>query len=1239
MAWIGAFFGVGFAILMDFYSGIVIFGALGALIGYGISRTKSTSQDDSNNRRPRLLALEAQLNTVQEQLRHMSLRISLLEKKLDAEALASVDAALAPVRSDTTVAVNPVGKSETAQQTTKMPGDGVASKAVTAAQDAGSALKAPTPAPAERAAEAPPARLTVPVAQQPIIQPPVASTVKAQPAAPVTQKAATPPPPPQPPSAFQLFVQRWVFGGNPLVKVGVLILFLGLAFLLRYAAEHAVLPVEWRYAGVAAAGIGLLLAGWRWRHKKDNYGLILQGAGVAVLYLTTLAAMKLHPLIPVEFGFAVLIAVAAFAALLAILQDALVLAVIGTLGGFAAPVLASSGSGNHIALFSYLTLLNLGIVTIAWFKTWRSLNLIGYVGSFALGSGWAAKYYREELFATTEPFLLLLFVLYVLITFLFARRTLAQTQPNSSAALGVQVRQAASHLGYVDGTLAFGVPLSAFGLQYLLVKAMPYGAAFSALGFGLVYITLAFVLFRRTGQRYYLLTETMLAMGVIFGSLTIPLGLEQKWTSAAWAVEAAGVYWVGIRQQRPHARLFALLLLIGAAIYFWLGLSIADQGPVLDGSLLGCVLLAASAWWTYRLMRQAGSQQLSDVEIDLRHGVMTLGAIFTGALPFLLWPMAWASPALALLGTAAVFTSLRVAERPLLYWGWLYQALAGALFMTTLHSSDDGSVLSNGWTGLLAAGLIGVSMLASVLGVVRQSLASANANGAVKAHALLGAGTSVALLGGLAFINLAPLFILPWRFAAMIWPLTGLATLLWAVRMRHLGAVLFALALQAIAGVAHFGSRVVFYTGDDVAIEPTWSFMSANFWGPILISLAALICARLLHRPRGEHMPREVEISLGWVALGWSCAWWAFAWSNAFLSMMRPVVAIPSIVGVLIVTAWGASSLARRLNWSQLGQMTLAYLPSLTAMAALACLSIVAHPLASWGVLVWPAALVMHGILLRRQTAWVSGALLDLFHIAGAWVFVVLAAVELRWQFAQWGSADSAWPLLGWMVAPVAYLWALTSTKVQKLWPIRDHQTSYRVVTAVPIMLYLLIWVWISNAVSNGAASPLPYVPLLNPLEIAHVAVLLGVTLWWWSLRDHASLRGQGTLILSMTGATAFAVLTGSVVRTCHHWGSVAWRAHAMRESNLVQTSLSVTWAIVAIGLMLVGNRSRRRPIWIIGATLIAVVVGKLFLVELAASGSLARIVSFIVVGLLLLLVGYFAPLPPKHNSTESVSA
>ncbi|MFP5392611.1 MAG: DUF2339 domain-containing protein, partial [Gammaproteobacteria bacterium] len=219
----------------------------------------------------------------------------------------------------------------------------------------------------------------------------------------------------------------WLLGGNTIVKVGVLILFLGLAFLLRYAAQNDMLPLELRYAAVAAAGVGLLAGGWRWRARADHYGLILQGAGTGVLYLVTLAAIKAHGLIPPLPGFVILVALAGLGAACAVLQDSLVLVMISALAGFATPVLLSSGGGNHVAFFSYLAILNVAIAGIAWFKAWRPLNLLGYGCTLVLGAAWGSRSYNDALFASTEPFLLGFFVLYVAITLMFARRTLAES--------------------------------------------------------------------------------------------------------------------------------------------------------------------------------------------------------------------------------------------------------------------------------------------------------------------------------------------------------------------------------------------------------------------------------------------------------------------------------------------------------------------------------------------------------------------------------------------------------------------------------------------------------------------------------------------------------------------------------------------------------------------------------------------------------------------------------------------
>lgn len=305
-----------------------------------------------------------------------------------------------------------------------------------------------------------------------------------------------------------------------MLRVGVVLLFFGLAFLLRYATEGMVVPIELRYAGVAAAALVLLGLGWWLRLRGTQYALILQGTGIAVLYLTVFAAMRLHPLLDPTAALGLLVAVTVFSAILAITQDSLALACAAALGGFAAPILTSTGAGNHVALFSYFALLNAGILGIAWFKAWRLLNLIGFVGTFGIGLAWGLRAYTPQLLWSTEPFLILFFLMYLAIGLLFARRKLlemsdAPVDGNREALLHWSARKG----DYVDGTMLFGPPLVGFGLQFALVHHLEFAAAFSALLLGFIYMGLARVL---SGGRSLLLGETCLALGVIFASLAIP---------------------------------------------------------------------------------------------------------------------------------------------------------------------------------------------------------------------------------------------------------------------------------------------------------------------------------------------------------------------------------------------------------------------------------------------------------------------------------------------------------------------------------------------------------------------------------------------------------------------------------------------------------------------------------------------------------------------------------------------
>ena len=465
-----------------------------------------------------------------------------------------------------------------------------------------------------------PAPAAEPVAPAARGEPEPAGATDAEPAPTATAAPLTPPPreeaPPMPEpvpaaaSARDNFITRWLFGGNTLVRVGIVLLFFGVAFLLKYATDRGLVPIELRLAAVALGGAALLAVGWRLRERRKAYAVILQGGGIGVLYLTVFAAFRLYHLVPPTPAFVVLAAIAVLSAMLAVLQDARSLAVTGIAGGFLAPVLASTGGGSHVALFSFYAVLNGGILAIAWYKAWRELNLVGFAFTFVIGLAWGAKYYRPELFDTTEPFLVLFFLLYVAIAVLFA------------------LRRAPQLTHYVDGTLVFGTPLVAFGLQTALVRNMEFGAAWSAFAAGAFYLVLATLLYARKHESQRLLVESFLALGVGFATLAVPLAFDGRWTSAVWAVEGAAIVWVGVRQGRILPRAFGMLLQFGAGIAFLLDVRGGVGGlPVLNSLYLGTVMVAAAGLFcSYYLDRYR--EHVSSTETWLGRALFVWGVLW-----------------------------------------------------------------------------------------------------------------------------------------------------------------------------------------------------------------------------------------------------------------------------------------------------------------------------------------------------------------------------------------------------------------------------------------------------------------------------------------------------------------------------------------------------------------------------------------------------------------------------------
>ena len=885
-------------------------------------------------------------------------------------------------------------------------------------------------------------------------------------------------------------------GGNLLLKTGIVVLFLGLAFLLRYASERVHIPIGLRYLSVAGGGLAAVVAGWKLQSRRREYGLILQGFGVAVMYLTSLAALKLHPLLPAPVVFAAMVVLVAAMAVMAVRQDAQIMAQAAVIGGMAAPILVSDGSGNYLVLFSYLALLNTGIAAIARFKAWRPLNLTGFVCTFCIALFWGLKSYTPAHFSTTEPFLIYHWLLYTLIACLFARRRLSEGGGDAlppledNAPLGDIIGHIAKHgirVHILDHTLLFGTMAAAFALQCGITAHLTHGSGWSAVLFAAVYGAAALVL--RGSSGLAVLRQAFAACALLFATVAVPLFFNRGDTVSLWSLEAVLLYFFGLRGRLPHLRFAALSVYLSAAVCQLGGYSPAAD-TLLSGSWADTLFAAAGGGLLYACWRKWRCEGSAAWERGFQTASLAFAVLYASLLPMLLLSedgkLSVAYSALALLWAACQYRK----RQP------VFTAAALLCGLTLIFFSIN---MSDGWPNKTVGWLLqAVLLFAASFAAGRPKWQNGNK-------------TSVAALCA--------------------------------------GSLLFTISLQPA------------YTGWQEVLQPLEAYGTSTVWllSAVWLLPFALACSRLNWR------------------------------SPLFILLFFSLLTFTGYPGAA------------------------AY--SETPLYAAFCLAV---------------ATAVHWYLLKVQPLeqsaadWLHGISLLLF--AAAWTHFS-GTVGALWL-------DGVWLQVVWLAVPLAFWLLLASPKQPALF--RRHPAAYLKFGGIMCALFAAGWLLWVNISAPHRPAPLPYLPLLNPLELASVGLLwLG---WRGFERIAASDGWSGTAkrqYAALLNGLAFLVLSAGVMRLWHFFDGIRWRLDYLLASFGLQASLSVVWAVTAIVLMVGGNRSGRRSRWLTGATLMAVVVVKLFLVELGNSGGIARIVSFIAVGLLLLLVGWFAPVPPKENILE----
>ncbi len=419
-----------------------------------------------------------------------------------------------------------------------------------------------------------------------------------EPAAPAPPRTAPPLPGPTAPAASER--PAWtkpaaaaprpleeIIGERWLGWIAVSLILFAAAFFLKYAFENRWIGELGRVAIGVMAGLVFIWAGWQ-RHKAGwrYFSRVLTGGGVTLVYLSTYASYGFYKLLEPSTAFAFLVLVVIQAHLLAVLYNSAGIALMAQIGGFLVPILLSTGRDQYGVLFTYIVLLDLGVVIVSLARRWQWVGAFSFAFTHLLFWVWHDQHYHPEKLAPAVAFQAAVFALFVV------------------ADLAPQMR------GRVAGVEQWARllinPFVFFATAYhLLEPEYPAWMGAFALLMATLYAAIARFGLQLSGSNRRTL---LVAIGVAltFVTLAIPIQLESNWITIGWAAQGAIMAWLGLKMHSQALRNISLVV-FGLAIARQLAEDTPWSGrllftPIVNRDFLsalavvGLLLLAAYLW-------------------------------------------------------------------------------------------------------------------------------------------------------------------------------------------------------------------------------------------------------------------------------------------------------------------------------------------------------------------------------------------------------------------------------------------------------------------------------------------------------------------------------------------------------------------------------------------------------------------------------------------------------------------
>ncbi|HGP3344874.1 TPA: DUF2339 domain-containing protein, partial [Acinetobacter baumannii] len=368
----------------------------------------------------------------------------------------------------------------------------------------------------------------------------------------------------------------WMIHGNPILRVAVAVLMVGVVLLLRFASEHWQLSLGVKLGFIAIAGGVLTAFGYTLQKKNQLFAVALQGVGLAVVFLTLVFSHHfgvITSLTTASILFTILLAITVF---LSLKQQAIYLAILALGMAYAAPLVIPQYRPDVVFLFSYYLVINLAVAAVNFIQPWKILNQIAFFATMFIGGSAIAFYAEPAKFDTLDWILWLHIALFIWLSVRYSQNISRVSEHEKQE--GIRLPP------LLDVGLIFSVPVLGFTLHAYLVHESTQALTIGAVVLAGTYAVLTFWI-KKTHPQLSVLAKSFFILAVAFFALIFPLAKGAHWTAIGWVAQGTALIVWGVTERYRLSRYIGVILVLLSSLALFYQVWANEEFPTLSTSI------------------------------------------------------------------------------------------------------------------------------------------------------------------------------------------------------------------------------------------------------------------------------------------------------------------------------------------------------------------------------------------------------------------------------------------------------------------------------------------------------------------------------------------------------------------------------------------------------------------------------------------------------------------------------